>query len=122
MVESPINGSRCEFLFNETVLGKYSANYFVDQTNGYIFVESPHWLDEAYSSALSILDTGALQRAVSSADIVYEVLEHQSDSIRHGKGVDVSGGYGLFVRAMRDRSKNFYWSDPYAENLVARGF
>jgi hypothetical protein len=36
--------------------------------------------------------------------------------------LDYAGGYGTLVRLMRDRGFDFYWSDPYAKNLHARGF
>lgn len=36
--------------------------------------------------------------------------------------LDYAGGYGTLVRLMRGRGFDFYWSDPYAKNLHARGF
>lgn len=36
--------------------------------------------------------------------------------------VDWGGGTGLFVRICRDYGMNFFYQDPYAENLFARGF
>jgi len=38
------------------------------------------------------------------------------------KFLDYGGGYGIFVRMMRDVGFDFYWLDEYCENLVARGF
>ena len=34
----------------------------------------------------------------------------------------MAGGYGLFVRIMRDKGFNFLWNDLYTENIFARGF
>ena len=36
--------------------------------------------------------------------------------------LDYGGGYGLFVRLMRDRGFDFRWHDRYAPNLLSRGF
>jgi hypothetical protein len=37
-------------------------------------------------------------------------------------GVDFGAGHGVFVRLMRDRGFNFFWSDRYASNDYAQGF
>ncbi|MBW8524710.1 class I SAM-dependent methyltransferase [Chryseobacterium chendengshani] len=36
--------------------------------------------------------------------------------------LDFAGGYGLFVRAMRDKGYNFYRQDFYCENLFSKHF
>jgi hypothetical protein len=36
--------------------------------------------------------------------------------------VDFGAGHGVFVRLMRDRGFNFFWSDKYAVNDFALGF
>jgi len=36
--------------------------------------------------------------------------------------LDYAGGYGVFVRLMRDIGFDFYWQDKYTENLFVRGF
>ncbi len=41
---------------------------------------------------------------------------------KHGKFLDYAGGYGIFVRLMRDIGFDFYWYDKYTPNLFARGF
>nr|MBP9120701.1 class I SAM-dependent methyltransferase [Ignavibacterium sp.] len=33
-----------------------------------------------------------------------------------------AGGYGVFTRLMRDIGFDFYWHDPYTQNLFANGF
>jgi hypothetical protein len=39
-----------------------------------------------------------------------------------GRYLDYAGGYGVFVRMMRDNGFDFYWDDMYTENLFAVGF
>ena len=41
---------------------------------------------------------------------------------RDGKFLDYGGGYGLFTRLMRDVGFDYYWSDPFTQNLFAKGF
>lgn len=36
--------------------------------------------------------------------------------------MDYAGGYGVFVRIVRDIGFDFYWDDKYTTNLFARGF
>ena len=36
--------------------------------------------------------------------------------------IDYGAGHGVFVRLMRDRGFNFFWSDLHATNDYARGF
>ena len=36
--------------------------------------------------------------------------------------VDYAGGYGFLVRLLRDGGFNALWTDPYTDNLVAKGF
>jgi hypothetical protein len=39
-----------------------------------------------------------------------------------GRYLDIAGGYGLFTRLMRDYGFDYYWSDKFCQNLMARGF
>lgn len=39
-----------------------------------------------------------------------------------GKFIDYGGGYGIFVRLMRDQGFDFYRNDPLCENIFAEGF
>lgn len=36
--------------------------------------------------------------------------------------MDYAGGYGVFVRMMRDVGFDFYWNDKFTTNLFCRGF
>ena len=65
-------------------------------------------------------DTGGLVRNRHNVEIVSQRLEQCPHPFT--SGVDLGGGYGLFVRGMRDAGWNFYWTDRYATNLLARGF
>src|ERR1700720_3289239 len=98
---SPMSGSASRLLFRHQILGKYRANYFYDEKAGYIFVGEPHWLDEAYSQAISPMDTGILARNLSNIETIsWCLLENNHNSTDNG--IDLGAGCGLFVRGLRD--------------------
>jgi hypothetical protein len=38
-----MTGNPSRFLFDHSVLGRHKARYFLDESCGYIFAESPTW-------------------------------------------------------------------------------
>ncbi len=117
---SPLTGKPGEFLFEAQVIGRHKAQYFLDRSCGYIWVDNPVWLEEAYSDAIGQTDTGILVRNLNNIRGVS--LAMRSNGLSEARGVDLGGGYGLLVRGLRDVGLHFHWSDPYAENLIAKGF
>lgn len=115
-----ICGNDTKMIFNRKVLNKYPSNYHQCITCGFIQAEDPFWLDEAYKDPINIDDTGLVARnilfAKRSAAILFFLFN------RHKKFVDYAGGYGLFTRLMRDYGFDYYWIDPFTENLFSRGF
>lgn len=80
----------------------------------------PTWLSEAYKDPISPADTGVLQRNLTNSTNVEALL---LDAKLHlASCLDMAGGYGIFVRLMRDRGFDFRWADPYASNIFAKGF
>lgn len=114
-----ICGSETNKIFTATVLSKYNVNYYQCATCYFGQTDNPFWLDEAYNNALNIEDTGTLVRNQKFAKVLalFLMLYHG----KHAKFVDWGGGFGIFTRHMRDIGFDFYWSDKYATNLVARG-
>ena len=89
-----------ETVFTHTALhlGKYPARYHKCTFCEYWFVVSPHWLPEAYTRAISKLDTGILERNLR----VSHTLEHLLPNIApNGNFVDWAGGLGILTRLMR---------------------
>ncbi len=103
-----------------TVLEKYRASYVRCRACGFIQVEDPTWLEEAYSSAISKIDTGIMQRNLANTDITCAAIRLFAPKAK--LFLDFGGGLGTFVRMMRDRGFDFRWSDGFAQNLHARGF
>ena len=116
----PICQGKSEVVFSATILGKYKIDYFYCEICGFLQTEKPFWLDEAYSHAISDLDTGLVGRNLRVAKIftciLYNLFSHE------GRYVDVGGGHGLLTRLMRDIGFDYYWIDKYCDNLFARGF
>jgi hypothetical protein len=108
-------------LFDETVvLNRYNARYFRCDYCGFIQPQEPHWLDEAYSDAITASDVGLVGRNSALASVTQLLLLSFFDT--QSKYLDYGGGYGLFVRQMRDMGFDFYRFDKYCDNIFAQGF
>lgn len=106
--------------FSKKVLWKYEADYLHCQNCGFIQIDEPHWLDEAYSEAITSLDVGLVKRAIEFGEYVPSLLEKYFDPDE--KFLDYAGGFGLFVRLMRDKGYDFFRQDKYCENIFAKYF
>jgi Methyltransferase domain len=112
-------GSRRE-RFQARLLGKYNVCYFYCDSCGLLQTEEPYWLDEAYSIAIADTDTGLVSRNLDLADRVACLLYFCFDP--GARYLEFAGGYGLLTRLLRDKGFDFYWHDPYCQNVFARGF
>lgn len=117
----PICAAPSEPFAEHLVLGRHQARYRRCTTCGHVYVDAPHWLEEAYaSSAIAALDTGIVVRNLYLADVLGALL---GTRFRHARRcLDYGGGSGLLVRLMRDRGHDFRWQDAHCDNLFARGF
>ncbi|MEG4119586.1 glycosyltransferase [Microcoleus sp. N9_B4] len=101
-------------------MGKYDVDYFQCSNCGFVQTEEPYWLEEAYSQPIASSDVGLAFRNLSFSQITQNLLfnffNHQS------RFLDYGGGYGLFVRLMRDAGFDFYWLDKFCQNIFAQGF
>lgn len=87
---------------------------------GFIRTEDPDWLEQAYASPITASDIGLVRRNLMAARVTAGVILAGFDP--HARFLDEGGGYGLFVRLMRDQGFDFRRSDPFCENLFAAGF
>ena len=105
---------------NARILDKYNIDYFKCENCGFVQTEEPYWLTEAYTNAIASSDVGLvfrnLQFSKITSNIIFSIFDHYS------KFLDYGGGYGLFVRLMRDAGFDFYWYDKFCENIFAKGF
>lgn len=103
------------------LLKRHSVHYFECKQCGYRQTEKPWWLDEAYAHPINSCDTGVMQRTLVCTTLTkaFVVLTGGQAGKKY---LDFGGGYGLFVRNMRDCGLDFRWADPYCRNLLAAGF
>ncbi len=103
------------------VLSKHKGQLFECDQCGLVFLDKPTWLKEAYSQAISRLDTGIVYRNLQVASLLSVLIPRCLENST-GPYLDFSGGHGLLVRLMRDCHFDFYWTDAFADNLFAQGF
>ncbi|HEV7621994.1 MAG TPA: class I SAM-dependent methyltransferase [Flavisolibacter sp.] len=101
-------------------MNKYNTGYYQCSNCLFIQTDEPHWLRESYSSAITALDIGLVQRNIQFSNITVAIINlfFKKDE----KFIDFGGGYGMFVRMMRDKGFDFYRQDMYCENLFAKNF
>ena len=102
------------------ILQKYDVDYFQCSHCGFVQTEHPYWLNEAYSEAIALSDVGLVYRNNRMAYITSRLVSNYFD--HQAKFLDYGGGYGLFVRLMRDQGFDFYWFDRFCKNIFAQGF
>jgi len=110
-----------EVIFTKRILNKYDVKYYQCANCRFIQTETPYWLDEAYGSAINFSDIGLLYRNKIFVENV-TALFGLSKFEKNKKYLDYGGGYGIFVRMMRDNGYNFYWDDEYCKNMYAELF
>lgn len=102
------------------ILGRYDIRYYRCPACHFIQTEDPYWLGEAYGNVITQLDIGLVYRNENLAPLVATIINLLFDP--GARFLDFGGGYGLFVRMMRDRGFDFYRQDIYCENLFAKHF
>ena len=107
-------------VFSANLLKKYSVKYFQCSKCGYVQTEDPFWLEEAYYSSINDSDTGMMMRNLWHRNVTTTLIYFLFNT--KGQFLDYGGGYGVFVRLMRDIGFDYYWQDKYRENLFAQGF
>lgn len=115
-----ICGSRTREQFTCVVLDRHTVRYFLCDTCLFLQTEEPHWLKEAYRNPINASDTGMAARSIYYSKVTTALICAEFD--RCGTFLDYGGGYGLFTRLMRDIGFDYYWTDPFTQNLFAQGF
>lgn len=105
-------------VFRLRVLESHDVQYLKCESCESLQTERPYWMQEAYTTNLSLLDTGAGQRNLSNLAATYVV----SRLLRSNNVVDFGGGDGLLCRLLRDYGINCFVTDKYAAATYARAF
>lgn len=117
----PICGGKREQTHEALLLQRHMVSYWKCRECEFWGTEEATWLDEAYSDAIGAADTGLVGRNLNLARRMPLLLARMARG-RSPVFVDWAGGYGLFVRLMRDRGFDFYWQDDYATNILAQPY
>lgn len=108
------------FIFEKNILLKYPVKYHQCTNCGFIQTDEVFWLKEAYENAITSLDIGILVRnnfLVENISRIIDVCFPKANIF-----LDFAGGYGLFVRSMRDKGYNFFRQDYFCENIFSKHF
>lgn len=115
-----ICGENIESFSRALLMEKYDVEYFQCRSCGFICTEEPYWLEESYSTAITKSDLGLVNRNIHLSKIAKSLITFFFN--RNGRFLDYAGGYGLFVRLMRDLGFDFRWNDKYCQNIFAFHF
>jgi hypothetical protein len=112
--------SKSTEFYKGKILMKYDVSYFQCEKCNFIQTENPHWLNEAYASAITHLDIGLLNRNLYLIKEIPKVIDTLFP--KANLFLDYGGGYGVFVRMMRDLGYNFFRFDTYCDNIFSNFF
>jgi hypothetical protein len=115
-----ICGEAVSFFDKADILGKYPATFLRCTKCGFIQAEQAYWLEASYSSVINASDIGLVRRNIDFSNTTMNLILACFNPTQ--KFLDYGGGYGLFVRLMRDKGFDFYRHDPLCRNLFAEGF
>lgn len=104
----------------DLVMGRHRVAYFGCPNCDFIQTQPPTWLKEAYDSPINRTDVGYVSRNVVLSRITHSLIACCFS--KDGPFIDYGGGYGLFVRMMRDRGFDFFRQDRFCPNLFAPDF
>src|SRR5512138_3231358 len=93
------------------VLHKYDVHFDICPSCGFIQTEAPYWLAEAYAEPFAKGDVGRVSRNLLFSRMTATLIPFLCNA--GSRFLDYGGGDGLFVRLMRDRGYDFYWSDKH---------
>lgn len=117
---------KCKICLSETNLfghalfmHEHEVDYFQCPQCFFVQTETPYWLEQAYENPITESDVGLVYRNLNLAHISKAIINQYFNW--QGQFLDYGGGYGLFVRLMRDGGFDFYWHDKFCENIFARG-
>lgn len=116
----PLTHNAMEYVFSETILGKYKVAYYFCKQCGLLKTESPYWLNEAYGDAIGDTDTGLVKRNIFNSNLLETIME--ALCIEDQPCLDIAGGYGLLTRLMRDKGFNCHTTDKFCSNIFAKTF
>jgi hypothetical protein len=89
--ECPLYAAPCQPFGTALILRKHAAAYRRCTLCGFVQAESPHWLGEAHSEAISSMDVGLMHRNLLNATITAAVISTMFRRSQHF--IDYGGGH-----------------------------
>jgi len=114
--ECVVCSQKTDPLFEVEILRNYQGMLWICRQCNCAFFPEPNWLDEAYSKAISDLDTGLLERSVDISNVLTPFLFFSK--FRKEPVLDFGGGIGVLARMMRDRGFRTSSHDPLVPKCV----
>lgn len=115
-----ICNSKTYNIFKSQILDEFNISYYFCDKCEFLQTEPPYWLEKAYENPINLTDCGIIQRNIQMSKICTCLIFLFFNRSKYF--LDYSGGYGIFVRLMRDYGLNFHWYDPYTSNIFAQFF
>lgn len=112
--------SSTHIITSKRILNKYTTNYHQCGNCHFIQTDEPFWLAESYNDAITTLDIGLINRNTYFQNKIPALIDSFFPNAQ--TMLDFGGGYGMFVRMMRDRGYNFFRQDSYCQNIFANYF
>lgn len=113
-------GTTMNAAFTARLLSRHDVSFYSCPACGHLRSQTPYWLEEAYTEAITRADTGLVVRNLQIArllgGVLFELFDHK------GRFLDTAGGTGLLTRLLRDMGFDAWWEDPYCKNVIAAGF
>ena len=106
--------SETTHVFDGLIMGRHPTEYFRCPRCGFLQTGEPYWLAESYRNPITSTDIGMMARNLRLTELLTAFFYFCAD--RDGDFLDFGGGYGIFVRLMRDVGFRFHWEDAHAEN------
>lgn len=113
----PVCATSTEAFDRAVVMGRFDATYVRCPRCGLVSTPETPWLEEAYSSAIHLADSGLLRRAGRMSRLTAAIIRFEG--IREGRFLDWAGGYGVFTQLMRDRGLDYWHHDDFAQPVFA---
>ena len=112
--------NKTSVIFQTKILKKYDVSYHQCSSCRFIQTDDAFWLSEAYENIITSLDIGLINRNLYLQEQIPTIINTCFPEAK--SMLDYGGGYGMFVRMMRDKGYDFYRQDIYCDNLFSKHF
>lgn len=117
-IDCRLCGHSAGFAFRTIVLAKYEIACYLCTGCGSLQTQKPFWLEEAYGTVVSTIDTGSARRVLDS----YVLVRVVAKLLKCRKMLDFGGNTGFLCRLLRDSGLDAFSFDRYITPVYAAHF